>query len=128
MVANASSGGWNSVPMSGDALMSRAGVITINNNVVTNAKAAQMAALTLKGNNTGATANPQDLTVSQVNTMLGTLTSGNTDISQITNGVSLQTEMDLETRFRLLLRHYVLTFGLLPDGLENETAIALTTN
>lgn len=44
---------------------------TIAANVVTNAKLAQMPTLTIKGNNTGGTANALDLTVSQVNTMLG---------------------------------------------------------
>lgn len=45
-------------------------VTTIGTNVVTNAKAAQMATLTMKGNNTGSTANAIDLTVAQVKTML----------------------------------------------------------
>jgi hypothetical protein len=45
---------------------------TVNGtNVVTNANLVQMPTLTLKGNNTGSTGNALDLTVSQVNTMLG---------------------------------------------------------
>lgn len=50
----------------------------IENNAVTNAKLAQSLTLTLKGNNTGGTANVSDLTVSQVNTMLGDILANGT--------------------------------------------------
>lgn len=48
---------------------------TIQPNVVSNSKLAQMPTLTIKGNNTGATANALDLTVVQVNAILPVFTS-----------------------------------------------------
>ena len=58
-----------------DAAAKLVDTVDINTNVVTNAKLAQMAANTIKGNNTGATANASDLTVAQVNAILPVFTS-----------------------------------------------------
>lgn len=44
---------------------------TVGTNKITNAKLAQAPTLTIKGNNTGLTADVKDLTVAEVNTMLG---------------------------------------------------------
>jgi hypothetical protein len=72
--------------LSGDVTNS-GNVATIGANKVTNAKAAQMATNTIKGNNTGATANASDLTASQVTTMLG-LSSGFSNLVVLTSGTS----------------------------------------
>jgi hypothetical protein len=57
--------------LTGDVTASQASnATTIATNVVTNTKLAQAPTLTLKGNNTGGTANVIDLTASQVKTML----------------------------------------------------------
>ena len=63
------------VTMSGDINIVSSGTATIQPNVVSNSKLAQAPTDTLKGNNTGSTANVTDLTVSQINTMLGTITT-----------------------------------------------------
>src|ERR1019366_599649 len=47
---------------------------------------AQMPTLTLKGNNTGSTANPQDLTVAQVNAILPVFTSALNGLVPLSGG------------------------------------------
>lgn len=65
--------GDQTITLTGDVTGSGTGsfATTIPNNSITNAKSAQMAANTMRGNNTGSTANVADLTVSQVKTLLG---------------------------------------------------------
>jgi len=66
-------GGGGTITLTGDVTGSGTSTFAtaIAANAVTNAKAAQMPTLTLKGNNTGSTANASDLSVADVSTMLG---------------------------------------------------------
>jgi trimeric autotransporter adhesin len=57
-------------PLSGGTITTT-GTIGLNNNGITNTYLAQMSGNTLKGNNTSGSAQPTDLSVSQVMTMLG---------------------------------------------------------
>lgn len=61
---------------------------SIQANVVTNSKLAQMPTLTIKGNNAGVTADPLDLTVSQVKTMLNLTGTNSGDVTLTAVGAS----------------------------------------
>ena len=64
-------GAFGGFTASGDATINSAtGAVTLAANAVTNAKAAPMAAATLKGNTTGAAANPADLSAAQAKALL----------------------------------------------------------
>ena len=66
----------------------------INSNQVTNAKLSQMATNTIKGNNTGATANALDLTTTQVKSMLAI---ASTDVSGLAPIATSGSAADLST-------------------------------
>lgn len=76
--------------LTGDVVASGPGSSSaiIQANVVSNAKLAQMAANTLKGNNTGSTANALDLSIAQVQTMLGTSGTNTGDVTLTAAGSS----------------------------------------
>ena len=61
-------------------------VLSIGTNKVLNSMLAQMPALTIKGNNTGGTANAADLTVAQVNAILPTFTATLNGLAPLSSG------------------------------------------
>lgn len=68
----------------GDIVVSGSGTtLTVDTNVISNTKLAQMPTLTIKGNNTGGTANAADLTAAQTKALLAI---NGSDVSNIASG------------------------------------------
>lgn len=79
----------------GDVTVSAAGATwTIDNDVVTNAKAANMATATIKGRATAGTGDPEDLTASQVKTLLAVAIA---DVSGLQAALDAKLSEDIAT-------------------------------
>jgi hypothetical protein len=75
LIGNAGGTAYALALMSGDATLAASGVLTIANSAITSAKMANMAAHTYKGNNTGSTAAPADVTSTQLTADLNAFTT-----------------------------------------------------
>jgi hypothetical protein len=73
------------------------GVWTVDDNVVSNAKLADMPANTIKGNNTGSTADPVNLTVAQTKTLLAISNVDNTTDVNKPVSTAQQTALNAKT-------------------------------
>jgi len=84
---------------SGDVTSVGDGAQTIALNAVTNAKSAQMATMTIKGNDTGGTADPQDLSKSEVLALLNVEDGADvTDAANVnTAGAVMESDYDANT-------------------------------
>jgi len=75
LIGNAGGTAYALALMSGDATLAASGALTIANSAITSAKMANMAAHTYKGNNTGSSAAPADITSTQLTADLNAFTS-----------------------------------------------------
>lgn len=82
---------------SGDVTSSGDGATTIANDAVTNAKMANVATQTLKGRNTAATGDPEDLSVSTARTMLAINNCDNTSDANKPVSTAQQTALNLKS-------------------------------
>ena len=127
--------GDQTITLTGDVTGSGTGsfATTIASNVVSNSKLAQMPTLTLKGNNTGGTANASDLTVSQVQSLLSVPTSssplplnaGGTGTSAASANAAFNALSPLTTKGDLL--GFSTVNARLPVGTDGQNLVADST-
>lgn len=84
---------------SGDVTSVADGATTIAADAVTNAKMANMAANTIKGNNTAGSENPVDMTVAQLITMLGWIEDISFEFRDITAGTAQTYDLDIKASY-----------------------------
>lgn len=101
---------------------------TIAANAVTNTKLADMPTLTIKGNNTGATADPIDMTVPQLVTMLGTsiLRKQNTTVGTGASLVYIINHSLATQQVMVQVRRTTAPFDVVDCDIEIDTASSIT--